>query len=121
MIVLYLMHLCTHFCVEYNLGETLSHEVVDDVRLPPWASSPEDFVRKHTMALVSGNRSSTYAVYSQTQWCIAVQLSKVDECNVCYVWLVVIADICVYMWVLMLANYSWSRKESPASLTLHNI
>ena len=33
----------------------MRQEVVNDVRLPPWASSPEDFVRKHMMALVSLN------------------------------------------------------------------
>lgn len=30
-----------------------NHDVVDDVRLPPWASTPEDFIEKHRAALES--------------------------------------------------------------------
>lgn len=30
----------------------LTNEKVDDVVLPPWASSPEDFIQQHRQALV---------------------------------------------------------------------
>eukprot|EP00211_Chloroparvula_japonica_P012800 CAMPEP_0119143002 /NCGR_PEP_ID=MMETSP1310-20130426/33661_1 /TAXON_ID=464262 /ORGANISM="Genus nov. species nov., Strain RCC2339" /LENGTH=132 /DNA_ID=CAMNT_0007134591 /DNA_START=30 /DNA_END=425 /DNA_ORIENTATION=- len=35
------------------LGRRQNGEAVDDVVLPPWASSPEDFIAKHVQALES--------------------------------------------------------------------
>ena len=84
---------------DWNLGEILKQEVVNDVRLPPWDSSPEDFVRKHMMVLVSANTYvrliSMYAwhlfdfeVIHLTQWCLAVQLFQgLMECDVCCMYL----------------------------------
>ena len=46
----------------------MRQEVVNDVRLPPWASSPEDFVRKHMMALVSLNTYVHMYVRSQCRY-----------------------------------------------------
>lgn len=37
----------------FDLGRLQRGEAVDDVILPPWASSPEDFVHKHRQALES--------------------------------------------------------------------
>ncbi|CAL4092304.1 unnamed protein product, partial [Meganyctiphanes norvegica] len=37
----------------YKLGSTEEEGMVDDVKLPPWASSPEEFVRINRMALES--------------------------------------------------------------------
>ncbi|KAK7076595.1 hypothetical protein SK128_019997 [Halocaridina rubra] len=37
----------------YKLGATEDEGIVDDVVLPPWASSPEEFVRINRMALES--------------------------------------------------------------------
>ena len=36
----------------YDLGKLQSGERLGDVQLPKWASSPEDFIRKHRDALV---------------------------------------------------------------------
>ena len=77
----------------------MRQEVVNDVRLPPWASSPEDFVRKHMMALVSANTCvrlismyawhlSAFEVVHLTQWCLAVQLFLgLMACIVCCTYL----------------------------------
>ena len=93
------MHLCARVCAGYNLGETMRQEVVNDVRLPPWASSPEDFVRKHMMALVSANTCvrlismytwhlCAFEVIHLTQWCLAVQLFLgLMACIVCCTYL----------------------------------
>lgn len=43
----------THTHIQYNLGKTQTQEVVGDVELPPWAASPEDFIRIHRAALES--------------------------------------------------------------------
>lgn len=40
------------------LGATQQGRALGDVRLPPWASSPEDFIRKHRAALESDHVSS---------------------------------------------------------------
>jgi WD40 repeat protein len=37
----------------FDLGETQNGEVLGDVKLPPWASTPEDFVRSNREALES--------------------------------------------------------------------
>ncbi len=40
-------------CAGFDLGcLQMNQEKVNDVMLPPWASSPEDFIRKHRKALV---------------------------------------------------------------------
>ena len=38
---------------KFDLGRLHSGEEIDDVVLPKWASSPEDFVYKHRQALES--------------------------------------------------------------------
>lgn len=38
--------------VGYDLGKLQTGETLNDVILPKWASSPEDFIRKHRQALV---------------------------------------------------------------------
>jgi hypothetical protein len=38
---------------KFDLGKTQSGEIVDDVELPPWASSPEEFIKIHREALES--------------------------------------------------------------------
>jgi hypothetical protein len=37
----------------FHLGTLQDGRVVDDVALPPWANSPEEFIRKHRAALES--------------------------------------------------------------------
>ena len=93
------MHLCARVYAGYNLGETMRQEVVNDVCLPPWASSPEDFVRKHKMALVSENtyvhlismytwHLCAFEAVHLTQWCLAVQLFQgLMACIVCCMYL----------------------------------
>ena len=44
---------------EFDLGKLQSGPMIDDVELPAWAESPEDFIVKHREALV---RCSNYAV-----------------------------------------------------------
>ena len=51
------------YCIEYSflrfdLGRLQRGEPVDDVILPRWATSPEDFVFKHRQALESDHVSS---------------------------------------------------------------
>ena len=41
-----------HVSVGYDLGKLQTGETLNDVILPKWASSPEDFIRKHRQALV---------------------------------------------------------------------
>ena len=43
---------------ELPLGVTQQGRALGDVRLPPWASSPEDFIRKHRAALESDHVSA---------------------------------------------------------------
>ena len=43
----------------YDLGKLQTGLVLGDVILPPWASSPEDFIRKHKEALVSRSHTDT--------------------------------------------------------------
>lgn len=38
---------------KYDLGRTQENKTVDDVDLPPWAKSPEDFVRINMLAFES--------------------------------------------------------------------
>lgn len=38
-----------------DLGKLQTGVVLNDVILPPWASSPEDFITKHMEALVCAN------------------------------------------------------------------
>lgn len=45
-------------CLRFDLGRLQRGEVVDDVILPRWATSPEDFVSKHRQALESDHVSS---------------------------------------------------------------
>lgn len=52
---------CPEFLVnrnQFNFGETQSGRKVNDVLLPPWAATPEDFVRINRMALESEYVSS---------------------------------------------------------------
>lgn len=53
------MFVCVCVCVDpfpmpgFDLGcLQLTNEKVGDVVLPPWASSPEDFIQQHRRALV---------------------------------------------------------------------
>ena len=39
-------------CVGFDLGKLQTGETLNDVILPKWASSPEDFIHKHRQALV---------------------------------------------------------------------
>lgn len=40
-------------CADFDLGcLQMNQDMVNDVLLPPWASSREDFIRKHRKALV---------------------------------------------------------------------
>ena len=39
---------------KFDLGTMQNGTKIGDVRLPPWASSPDDFIRKHRAALESG-------------------------------------------------------------------
>lgn len=49
------MFLISYFYFRFDLGMLQgTKEKVDDVILPRWASSPEDFIYKHRKALVSG-------------------------------------------------------------------
>ena len=50
------IHVCTYLYCEWldlDLGKTGTGERVSDVILPPWASSPEEFIRINKAALVS--------------------------------------------------------------------
>ncbi|MGJ8945941.1 hypothetical protein AB9K17_23920, partial [Salmonella enterica subsp. enterica serovar Kentucky] len=38
---------------EFDLGKLQTGKRIDDVELPAWAESPEDFIIKHREALVS--------------------------------------------------------------------
>ena len=52
-IYIYNNHILSYTLCRFDLGRLQRGEVVDDVTLPPWASSPEDFVNKHRKALES--------------------------------------------------------------------
>ena len=43
--------------VGFDLGKLQTGEELQDVILPKWASSPEDFIQKHRDALVSLSKS----------------------------------------------------------------
>lgn len=44
--------------MKLDLGVRANNKRVDDVKLPTWATSPEDFLRKNKMALESAHVSS---------------------------------------------------------------
>ncbi len=41
---------------------------VDDVELPPWAKSPQDFIDQHRKALVSYSKNPLIALDSTINW-----------------------------------------------------
>lgn len=48
------MHVCCMHVVGFDLGHLqISQDPVADVLLPCWATSREDFIKKHRKALVS--------------------------------------------------------------------
>lgn len=49
------MILCPVWCIGLDLGKLQTGIVLNDVDLPPWASSAEDFIIKHREALVCDN------------------------------------------------------------------
>lgn len=51
-------------CADFDLGRLqMSKERVNDVILPKWAKSPEDFIYKHRKALVRHSLSSNAVVF----------------------------------------------------------
>ena len=59
-IVHYIMHYLTEilYVVGFELGSLQgSKKKVNNVELPPWASSPEDFIYKHRKALVRSDKA----------------------------------------------------------------
>lgn len=51
------MHCCCLIVAGFDLGHLqISQDPVTDVLLPRWATSREDFIRKHRKALVSPHK-----------------------------------------------------------------
>lgn len=65
-----LSYICVIFpccCSDFDLGRLqMSKERVNDVNLPKWAKSPEDFIYKHRKALVRYSLSSNASVFYKT-------------------------------------------------------
>lgn len=58
----------------YNLGVTEDSTLVSDVELPPWAKSPEEFVRINRLVRNTDRSVQTHIHAQSTRWTRAIKI-----------------------------------------------